>query len=92
MLVVAEVVTNAVEHGTGTSIAINLDVDPTIATIAVIQDGEVDLGDPSTWTMPPPESESGRGLALVRGLVDHAEWSVSDGQLTVRVDRRHSIG
>ena len=92
ILVVAELVTNAVEHGSGSWVAIRCDVDPTAVSIMVTQDGEADLGDPSSWTMPPPASASGRGLALVRGLVDRVDWSASGGQLTVRVDRRHAIG
>jgi anti-sigma regulatory factor (Ser/Thr protein kinase) len=90
-LVVVELVSNAVEHGMGRWVDVQLDVGPTVVSISVINAGRADLGDPSSWTMPPPGSISGRGLALVRRLVDDVEWSTADDQLRVRADRRHEI-
>ena len=88
-LVVAELVTNAVEHGTGSWIVVELGIDPDVVSIAVTQEGGSDLGDPTSWIMPPMASRTGRGLALVRILVDAVEWSRSDNLIKVRVDRRY---
>lgn len=90
-LVVAELVTNAVEHGAGSAVVVELDIQPNAVSIAVIHDGGADLGDPSSWTMPPKGSRSGRGLALVRTLVDMVEWSDAGSHVKVRVDRRFDI-
>ena len=91
-LVVAELVTNAVEHGTGSWVVVECDVDPIVVTISVINGGACDLGDPSDWIMPPADSIAGRGLALVRTLVDDVDWFETDGQMQVRVVRRHGVG
>lgn len=88
-LVVTELVTNGVEHGTGSHVAVELDLRPDIVSISVTSEGAADLGDPSSWIMPPKETRTGRGLALVRRLVDDVQWSVAAGRLRVRVDRRY---
>jgi anti-sigma regulatory factor (Ser/Thr protein kinase) len=90
-LVVAELVTNAVEHGTGSGVVVELDIDPSVVTVSVTSGGGADLGGPSDWVMPPVGSTSGRGLALVRALVDDVEWSMTDGRTTVRVVRRYGV-
>jgi anti-sigma regulatory factor (Ser/Thr protein kinase) len=87
-IVVAELVTNAVEYGDGPSVTVEVAVRAGVVTLAVDHDGDVDLGEPSDWVMPPPGSISGRGLALVRKLVDHVEWSAVLGRLQVRIERR----
>ena len=91
-LVVVELVTNAVEHGAGKRVVVELEMTPNVVSISVVQDGAADLGDPSSWVMPPQEMRSGRGLALVRRLVDDVEWSAAAGRLRVSVDRQHGIG
>ena len=88
-LVVAELMTNAVEHGSGRRVIVEIEIHPDVVSITVDHDGAADLGDPSSWTMPPKETRSGRGLALVRSLVDDVEWSAAAGRLRVRVDRRY---
>jgi serine/threonine-protein kinase RsbW len=86
-LAVAELVANAVEYGVGPWLVLELEIHAGVVSIVVIHDGGADLGDPSRWAMPPPTSTSGRGLAIVRRLVDRVEWSRSGGQLKVRIDR-----
>ena len=91
-LVVVELVTNAVEHGAGQRVGVELEIIPDVVSISVEHEGGADLGDPSNWDMPPKERRSGRGLALVRRLVDDVEWSATAGRLNVRVARRYRIG
>lgn len=77
-LVVSELVSNAVMHGTG-AIAVTLATEPDGVRVSVSDDGAGFLrsGDPA---MPPPDAPGGRGLALVSRL--SARWGVEPGDPT----------
>ena len=86
-IVTAELVTNALEHGCGEWIDVDLSVHGSSVGLAVTSDGKVDLGLPRHWTMPPPGAVSGRGLALIAALVSDVRWTARNGRLSVRVRR-----
>jgi len=87
VLIVAELVANAVEHGRGRWVDVELSIDDSAIEIVVSNQGAVDLGDPAGWTMPPAHARAGRGLPLVRALVDDVKWAASQGRLSVRARR-----
>ena len=86
-LIVAELVANAVEHGRGRWVDVELSIDDSAIEIAVSNQGAADLGDPAGWTTPPAHARAGRGLPLVRALVDDVKWAASQGRLSVRARR-----
>lgn len=91
-LVVSELVANAVEHGSGDDIVVDLGFDngEGAVTLAVRScTADVDAGFPSgPFAVPTAEQRSGRGLAMVRSLVDTL-WASLDGRvLTVQVALR----
>ena len=77
-LVVSELVSNAVMHGTG-AIAVTLATGPEGVRVSVSDDG---AGFPRSRepVMPPPDAPGGRGLALVSRL--SARWGVEPGDPT----------
>ena len=74
-LVVSELVSNAVIHGTG-AIAVTLATEPEGVRVSVRDDG-AGFRRSEEPTMPPPDAPGGRGLALVAGL--SARWGVDPG-------------
>ena len=95
LLAVSELCSNAVRHASGAPGSIHLR--------AWASDGDVhvevsDDGGTFAWPeqrteeLPDPEAEQGRGLFLVRELVDHVTTGVVDGRTSVRVVRRAVVG
>jgi anti-sigma regulatory factor (Ser/Thr protein kinase) len=74
-LMVSELVTNALMHGTG-AISLHLDVDPRAVRVEVSDEGAVALA-PS----PTPGAHGGWGLRIVEQLAD--DWGVLDGSTKV---------
>jgi len=95
-LVVSELVTNIIEHGDGSAFVIFLDVaDPAWWDIEVTgRAPELPqlVLEPETWTIADAEDVSGRGLGIVRHLMDDVITDTADGQLSVRCRRRRSEG
>jgi anti-sigma regulatory factor (Ser/Thr protein kinase) len=86
-LVVSELVSNIIEHGDGSGFVILLDVtDPAWWEIEVTG-GAADvpqlLLEPDTWTVARADDISGRGLGIVRRLMDHVVTNRADGQFSV---------
>ena len=63
LLVVSELVTNAVRHGDG-DVELRIDVEPDKVRLEVLDDGHVKVQAPRR--VPPPTELGGRGLQLVR--------------------------
>ena len=94
-LVVSELVTNIIEHGDGSVMMIVLDTsDPAWwdieVTSGVAPDAPQLVLEPETWTVASAEDVSGRGLGIVRHLMDHVTTDSTGGQLSVRCRRRRS--
>lgn len=91
-LVVSELVTNFVEHSSGHRIDVIFDMrDPRWWAVEVIGGaGAADkrMPEPATWTLASAEDISGRGLGIVRQLVDDVVIDVGTRQVSVRCRRR----
>lgn len=82
-LAVSELVTNAVVHGNGASIAVEVTVAPDLVTCAVVSDGQT-LPEISSWVAPVDGRSSGRGLSIVRALADAVTVEVDGDHVVVR--------
>lgn len=90
-LVVSELTANAIEHGNGSDVVVLVDFgDP--AWWAMTVGGGVDgvdgsvrhLLDPEQWTVANSHLGSGRGLGIVRHLMDRVDVTVDNGRLRIR--------
>ncbi len=91
-LAVSELVTNAVVHGNGASIAVEVTIAPDVVNCAVAADGQT-LPEVSAWVAPVDGRSSGRGLAIVRALADAVAVEVDGDRILVRCtfERRLSV-
>ncbi len=93
-LAVSELVTNIIEHGTGARLTILLEVtDPDWWEVEVVGDASNvpdHLLHPETWTVADADEASGRGLGIVRHLMDEIIAASEAGQLTIRCRRRRA--
>lgn len=80
-LLVSELVTNAVKHGTGT-ISFRIDVDAAGIRVEVADEGDVTVA-----PTPTPGAHGGWGLRLVDTIAD--EWGVLEGSTRVWFRLRH---
>lgn len=87
VLVVSELVSNIVEHGDGSDLVVSLDVtDPDWWHIEVTGPSAAApqlVLHPEDWSIAHTDEVSGRGLGIVRRLMDHVTTHVSRGQLVV---------
>src|SRR5207248_10404928 len=74
-LMVSELVTNAVLHGTG-AITLRIDVEANAVRVEVADDGNV-----AVEPTPAPGAHGGWGLRIVEQLAD--EWGIIDGSTKV---------
>lgn len=90
-LVVSELAGNAIEHGAGDELTVEVDATrrPWL-TISVTCVGEAApaLRAWRTWAIAPPDARSGRGLGIVRRLMDDVDVEARGGRVTVRCRRR----
>ena len=91
-LVISELVANVIEHDDGSGLAVFYDfTDPQWWDIGVVG-GKVRAKDPitppETWTITGNEQASGRGLGIVRQLMDEILTDMSNSQVSVRCRRR----
>ena len=92
-LVVSELTTNIIEHGDGSDLVIFLDVaDPEWWGMEVVGGASPAsrVLDPSSWMVAAADEPSGRGLGIVRHLMDEIVTDTADGQLSVRCRRRRT--
>ena len=93
-LVVSELATNIIEHGDGSDLIVFLDVaDPEWWGMEVVGGAasaanRVLVLEPESWTVAAADEPSGRGLGIVRHLVDEIVTDTTDGQISIRCRRR----
>ena len=69
LLLVSELVTNAMEHGARGLVTLDVALAEDHVTVTVTSPGEPSMvGAPSTWRLPAADRRSGRGLALTAQL------------------------
>jgi anti-sigma regulatory factor (Ser/Thr protein kinase) len=89
LLATSELVTNAVEHGGTDFIGVDVAIDAGSVTVAVDSALTGSIGDPAMWVGPAAAGPNGRGLMIVRSVVDEVMVSDGDGRLVVRCLFRH---
>lgn len=91
-LVVSELATNIIEHGDGSDLVIFLDVaDPDWWGMEVVGGATTaspDVLEPASWTVADADEPSGRGLGIVRYLMDEIVTDTADSQVSIRCRRR----
>lgn len=97
-LVVSELVTNFVEHSNGARVEVSLDLSDRRWWQVEVSGGSgaasKQLPAPETWTLAAAGLISGRGLGIVRQLMDHVvvDVDIPQGRVSVRCRRRRSPG
>jgi anti-sigma regulatory factor (Ser/Thr protein kinase) len=93
-LAASELAANVVQHGDATELWVRLrDTDPLRWTLEVVGGRTAlppHLTDPRHWVISRPDSPHGRGLGIVRTVVDEIEVSNERGGLAIRCHRRRS--
>jgi anti-sigma regulatory factor (Ser/Thr protein kinase) len=88
LVVVSELMTNAVAHGTGDPVGLAVREAAGCIEVTVVSGGRADVGLATSWTMPSPGSIGGRGLALVRALSDRVDAGSDGDRFAVTASRR----
>ena len=88
LVVVSELMTNAVAHGTGNRVGLAVREADGCIEVTVVSGGRADVGPVPSWTMPSPGSVGGRGLALVRALSDRVQAGSAGDCFAVTASRR----
>lgn len=86
VLVVNELVTNAIDHGSGGRVRIELvawEDELRVRASNAVRGGGADVPDVDAWALPPVDAPSGRGLGIVRALSRSVRVGVDEGWLTV---------
>lgn len=93
-LVVSELVANVIEHGGGSGLTVFSDFsDRQWWDIGVVGEktiSENQMTHPDAWRVAGSEHASGRGLGIVRQLMDDVVTDTTDGQVSVRCRRARS--
>jgi anti-sigma regulatory factor (Ser/Thr protein kinase) len=83
-LVASELVTNAVEHGTGGPVVVALSRDRAAVALTVESVGPApEVGAVDEWEVAPVEQITGRGLGIVRSIADRVDVYRRDGRLVI---------
>ena len=83
-LVASELVTNAVEHGTGGPVVVELQCAETAVELTVVSNGPApDVGDVADWRVAPVDKITGRGLGIVRSSADRVDVRRRNGSLVI---------
>ncbi len=95
-LVVSELVTNVIEHSDGSHLEVVLDLaDPDWWQLEVAGGRPIahkQLSAPETWSVAGADEVAGRGLGIVRQLMDDVAIRVDDGQIIVRCRQQRPSG
>lgn len=85
-LIVSELVTNAIQHGDGSAIAVSIDHRSDTHLMVTVNSGVAANRpplDPANWMAAPHDQPSGRGLGIVRHLADDTELTLVAGRLGI---------
>ncbi len=87
-LAVSELITNAVEHGGSSPIDLLIEIGEGCVSLAVTSRGSAtSVGPGSEWKVADVTSITGRGLGIVRALVDRIDVQWRGDAVTIRVER-----
>lgn len=83
-LIASELVTNAVEHGSGGPVVVALhhrgvELDVIVESIGP----SPGVGEVGEWRVASPDEISGRGLGIIRNVADHIDVRRSDNRLVI---------
>ncbi len=88
-LIASELVTNAIEHGPGGPVVVELDCTDEVVRLTVQSPNPPGrIEDPHRWSVPSADATSGRGFGIVRQVADWVEVRRNDAFLTVVAQRR----
>ena len=91
-LVVSELVANAIEHGDGVGLTVRVDFSDyhwwEIEVVSGLAKNGNKMKQPNEWAVAGNENRSGRGLGIVRKLMDDVVTDISDGLVSVRCRQR----
>jgi anti-sigma regulatory factor (Ser/Thr protein kinase) len=87
-LAVSELVTNAIEHGDHHDVSVELNLEGSLLSMSVTSRGNVgDLAPTAAWELAGAESVTGRGLGIVRAVVDQIDVTRDSDRVTITVGR-----
>jgi anti-sigma regulatory factor (Ser/Thr protein kinase) len=93
-LAASELAANVVQHGGAHELYVRLDdQDPSRWTLDVAGGRNAlpaHLVDPTSWVVSPPERVGGRGLGIVRAVVDEIEVLTEHDVVAIRCHRRRA--
>lgn len=91
-LISSELITNAIEHGTGDLVDLAVEGDQRSVTLTVISRGNAGQVAPSNrWAVADPDSVTGRGLGIVRALADRIDVHRRGDELRIAVERHRHV-
>ncbi|MBA3984238.1 MAG: ATP-binding protein [Acidimicrobiia bacterium] len=83
-LVASELVTNAIEHGAGGRVRLEIWAEPGSVEVTASSAIGDELPRPTEeWLLPEPMARSGRGLAIIRQLCDSVQVHEADDRLVI---------
>lgn len=83
-LVASELVTNAIEHGAGGRVRLEISAAPgRVEVTASSAVGDTLPAPMEQWSLPEPTATSGRGLAIIRKLCDSVNVSEAEDRLVI---------
>lgn len=91
-LVISELVSNIIEHGAARGFDVCIDLSRpdswVVGVECVVSESGTTLPDPTAWVVAGAEEMSGRGLGIVRVLMDDVTVYVTGGRLTINCSLR----
>lgn len=83
-LIASELVTNAIEHGPGGPVVVELDCTDSVVRLTVQSPNpQANIANPRRWAIPSADALSGRGFGIVRRVADRVEVRRNDAFLIV---------
>jgi anti-sigma regulatory factor (Ser/Thr protein kinase) len=92
-LVASELVSNIIEHGDGLELSLGLSATPETWELSVVGgrcSPESLVLRPEKWNVAGADESSGRGLGIVRQLMDDISVDATDGTVSVNCRRRRA--